>query len=176
MLGSLERSAHSGKILDLATTGTGIKALDIALLADAQRGADINLMKIVLADNPGGHLTELVGRADECGNGHNAGIYKQLAHFGNTADVFHTVLFRETEIAVDARTDIVAVENAAKNAALVQFALQTQSDGALAGTGKTGEPDHHTLLAEQGFLVGTGHHLVIDGIYVILLCHSSIQF
>ena len=115
----LKRCRNARKLFYLAPACLGIQALYIAPFTLFKRCADIHFQEIILADNGLGHLAKLVVGADKGGNRDDATIDKQLAHLGNTADVLHTVGGRKAQVVVDATTDVVAIQNAAEQSALV---------------------------------------------------------
>ena len=123
MSGSFERSGNTREILDLAPACLRIQPFDIAPLAFFDRSADIYFQKVLFPDNGCRHFPQIVIRADKSRYRDNACIDKELAYFGNTADILYPVFCRETEIVVDPAADIVAVQDAAQQTALVQLAL-----------------------------------------------------
>ena len=126
MLGDLEGGGDTREVADFAAACLGVESLHVAPFALFQRGADVDLIKVLLADDARCHAAQLVRRADEGCQGDDAGVDKELADLGDAADVLDPVFRREAEVAVDARADVVAVEDAAEQAALTMIASSTR--------------------------------------------------
>ena len=58
--------------------------------------------------------------------------HTSFGNFGNTADVLSAVFSRKSKAFVDAAAYVVAIEDTAKQASLLQFALQSYCHGAFA--------------------------------------------
>jgi hypothetical protein len=74
------------------------------------------------------------------------------------ADVLHPVGGGKAEVAVQAVTDVVAVEDVGVPVQIVQAALQQVGDGGLARPGQARHPDHHRPLMLDGRAMG-----LVDG-------------
>ena len=151
----------------------GIKAFHVATLTLLKRGAHPHFQEVVVADDVGSHGPHGVVGTDKCGDGHDAGVDKQLAHFGNTTYVLHTVGGGEAEVAVDAAADVVAVKDATEDASLLQLSLESYGDGALSGATEPGEPHHESPLRKELLLVVASEHLVENRIDICcFVCHN----
>lgn len=70
-------------------------------------------------------------------------------HLGNSADVLVSVLLREAEILVQAKSHIVAVEAVGRDAEMEEVLLERGRDGGLAGGRQAGQPDGKAALATE---------------------------
>ena len=168
MFGCFERSGNAREILDLAPACLRIQPFDIAPLALFDRSADIYFQEVLLPDNRCRHFPQIVIRADKSRYRDNSRIDKKFAYFGDTADILYPVFSRKAEIVVDPAADIVAVQDAAQQTALVQLALKRYRHRALPGTAQPGKPHHHTALLQQTLLILPRHHPIENRIDVIL--------
>ena len=123
-----------------------IQPFDIAPLALFDRSADIYFQEVLLPDNRCRHFPQIVIRADKSRYRDNSRIDKKFAYFGDTADILYPVFSRKAEIVVDPAADIVAVQDAAQQTALVQFALKRYRHRALPGTAQPGKPSLSSLV------------------------------
>ena len=71
------------------------------------------------------------------------------SHLGNTADVFVAVFFRETEVLVQPKADIITVESVRGQADVKQMLLQGRGDRGLARGREAREPDCEPALSAQ---------------------------
>jgi hypothetical protein len=70
--------------------------------------------------------------------------------------------------------NIVAVKGIGGAVSLVEHLLEVVGDGGFTGGGKAGEPDDGTLVAVQGFPLGSGDVAVKPcEVVVRLRCHKS---
>ena len=176
MLRHLERRAHARELLDFAPARLGIQALHVALLAHFQRRGHVHFQKVFRPDDTGSHAPQRVVRTDESGKRDDARVHEQLAHLGDAPDVLHPVRLREAQVIVDAAADIVAVQNAAKQAAPLQLALHGDGHSALARSAQAREPHHHTALPQQRFLVPARQHPVEYRINMFRLFHECLFY
>lgn len=88
----------------------------IACLANRERCADIHLEKPRFADE------------DERGDHDQPGVVHQAGHFGDPANVLATVRWRESEVAVQAVPNVVAVKYVTRPTTLVQLTLQCEGE------------------------------------------------
>ena len=100
----------AGELLDLAGAGLRVEALDVALLADLDRGLDVGLDEAAVH-----HLARLVadlavGR-DRGGDHRHAVAGQQVGDERDAADVGVAVLLREAEALREVLADDVAVEH-----------------------------------------------------------------
>ena len=166
MFGCFERSGNAREILDLAPACLRIQPFDIAPLALFDRSADIYFQEVLLPDNRCRHFPQIVIRADKSRYRDNSRIDKKFAYFGDTADILYPVFSRKAEIVVDPAADIIAVQDAAQQTALVQLALKRYRHRALPGTAQPGKPHHHTALLQQTLLILPCHHPIENRIDV----------
>ena len=102
-----------------------------------------------LAMNLPDQVAVLAVGANEAGERNHAGIGEESGDLADAADILLTVGRGKTQIPVQAVADIVAVEHIGQLTAFDQGMLEGESDGALAGTAESGEPDGCPILGEQ---------------------------
>jgi len=145
------RRGNPGEILQFAGTGAAVVVLGVALGADIYRAIAVDFEKIAVLENTA-HLVAVAADRRHEGRQHDgARLDEQLGHFADAADVFLAVLRRESQVAAQAVPDIVAVEHDGPASKLMQLFLYGVRNGRFAGTGQTGEPQHHTAMAVQLF-------------------------
>lgn len=164
MCGGFKRGANACEVFYLTTTGTGIEAFHIATFTFLYRRGNIDLAEVLLADYLPSHLPQFRCGRDEAGYCDDACIDEEFAYLGDATDVLLSVFCRETQIGVDASADVVAVEDAAEEASLVQFSFNTNGYGAFAAAAQASHPYHDASLMEQLLFVLAGKHLVEDGV------------
>jgi hypothetical protein len=104
---------HAGESLQLARSRLLIEPLWIAFFADCQRRINEDLHELGAAlqgNRPRPGAVGSVGR-DERSNNDGAGIGHELGHLGDAANILGAILWRETEVRVQAVPQIVAIEN-----------------------------------------------------------------
>ena len=104
------------------------------------------LDEFVPCDEAPCHAPLAAKRRYEADNHNQAGVQHQLRDLGNAADVLHPILVSEAEIAVEAMTDVVAVEEHCVTACPVQRLLDEVGDGRFSGTGQASQPHDAGLL------------------------------
>jgi uncharacterized protein YbjT (DUF2867 family) len=87
-------------------------------------------------------------RADEAGDGNDAGVSEELGDLADAADVLRAVFGGEAEVLVQPVSDVVAVEPIGVLALLEQHLFEGDGDGALAAAGQAGQPERAAFLAE----------------------------
>lgn len=70
----------------------------------------------------------LCKRRNEAGNADQTSIGKQLGHLGNPADVLFSVPRRESEVFVEAVTDIVSIEGVARDGMGDEILFQSKTN------------------------------------------------
>lgn len=128
----LVRSRNTGELLDLTGTGLLVKALGITLLGNLNRDVNKDLDKRKL-----GLLVDLASKVavgtvwrDERGDGNGCRISKELGNLANTTNVLVTVLLRESQVLVEAETNVVTVETVRGNLVVKQVLFEGSSNGA----------------------------------------------
>ena len=117
----------------------------------------MNLEEVIRADNFAGHFAVVTIGRNKCGNRDHPGLIEQTRYFGDAADVLLAFFGGEAEIAIQAVTDIVAIEDETKFAVGDELFFEFLGDGRFAGTAQPGQPDGHAALAEDFLPVGHGH-------------------
>ena len=171
MFGNLERCGNSCKILNFPFPCLRIQSFHITFLTFLQRSTNENLQEIILTNNVCSHFANIIIRADKCSNRNDTTIQKQLRHFRYATDIFHPVRFGESQVIINSTTDIIPIQDTAKQSTLMKFTFQCDGNRALSGTTQSGKPDHHTVLPQKLFFVLPRHHAVKYRIYMVLFFH-----
>ena len=87
-----------------------IQPFQIALLTHFKRGVYIHLKKAVSADDLCRVLPVGVKRCNNRHKHNHASLIKEPRDFGNAADIFRAVTFREGEVSIQTKTQIITVE------------------------------------------------------------------
>lgn len=101
---------ETGEILDLSGLGLGVKALRVAPHAFVDRRVNEDLDEFALRHQAPHHLALGVIGRDERANDDQTGLGQQLRYFAGAADILDPVGLGEAEVAVEAVTDVVAVQ------------------------------------------------------------------
>ena len=147
-LGGLVGVVDAGEALDLALAGGGVDAALVGLLADLERGGDVDEEEgaELLDDLARGVAAGLEGR-DRGGDDGGAGLGQLRGHEADAVDVLLAVFAGEAELRGQLGADGVAEEERdAAAALLVEGDVQGACDGVLAGVGVAGKEDGETLL------------------------------
>src|SRR5690606_19161562 len=139
----------TGEILDLAGPRLFIKPLDVARLADFERGVDKNLEKLILLHERARHLPLALEGRDEGDEGDQPGIDHQPRRFTDAADILDPVRIGEAKILVEAVADVIAVEQIGMLAERMQLLLDEVGNRRLAGAREPREPEDGRLLPLQ---------------------------
>jgi len=81
-------------------------------------------------------------------------------HLGDTSDVLVTVLLAESQVLVQAKAYIVAIESVYSQTLLQEVLLEGDGDSRLSGGRETGEPEGETLLLAELIALGAGEGCV----------------
>ena len=76
------------------------------------------LVVVIISDNIGRHFANIITGADEGGNRYDTRIYKKFGNLSYATYIFYTVGFRKTQIIINTATDIVSIQNTAKQSPL----------------------------------------------------------
>ena len=147
-LGGLVGVVDAGEALDLALAGGGVDAALVGLLADLERGGDVDEEEgaELLDDLARGVAAGLEG-CDRGGDDGGAGLGQLRGHEADAVDVLLAVFAGEAELRGQLGADGVAEEERdAAAALLVEGDVQGACDGVLAGVGVAGKEDGETLL------------------------------
>jgi len=147
-LGGLVGVVDAGEALDLALAGGGVDAALVRLLANLERGGDVDEEEgaKLLDDLAGGLAAGLEGR-DRGGDDGGTGPGQLRGHEADAVDVLLAVLAGEAKLGGQLGADGVAKkEGDAAAALLVEGDVQRARNGVLAGVGVAGEEDGETLL------------------------------
>lgn len=160
--GGLVRGADTGEVRNLTGTGLLVETLGVTLLGDLDGDVDEDLDEgdgfLITAGRGGvdvtGDLAVSLEGGDEGSEGDGRRVGKELGNFADAADVLNAVLVAEAQVLVQAETDIVAIETVGSQAQVQEVLLQGGSNGRLARSGQTSEPEGEALLlAELGAIL-----------------------
>lgn len=142
LLGCLIRRTNSGKFLDFSSSCLLIQALGISLLGNLNRNIDINLderntlliigMRTTLIMQLSGQLPVSLVRTNKTSQAYGRRIGKQLGDLRNTPYILGAIIRREAEILVEAKADVVAIEEVGLVAQFEEVLLEGYSDGGFA--------------------------------------------
>ncbi len=145
----LVRVVHAGEAHRLAggdgVAGLGVEALHVALLADIERGVAEDLNEVPLRHLAGFVASFAIG-ADHRAEDRAAVLGDQASDVAHATDVRISIFLAEAEPLRQVGPDLVAVEHRGVATVLGQAFGQGVSDGALARSGKAGEPDRQPLV------------------------------
>lgn len=79
----------------------------------------------------------LCKRRNEAGNADQTSVSKQLGHLCNPADIFFSVPRRESEVFVEAMTDVVPIEGVARDGVGDEILFQSKTDRCFPSTRET---------------------------------------
>ena len=154
----------TGEALDESSTGLHVQSLRVTLLANLDRDVHEHLDKVGIAGrvDVASQLTVAGVRGDEGDDGHDTGISEELGDLGHTADVLCAVLGGETNVAVEACADVVAVEDVAQLASVHEGTLEGVGDGTLATATEAGHPKDAATLVDQLLAHFAGHGGLVE--------------
>jgi hypothetical protein len=78
-------------------------------------------------------------------------LKEKPGHFANAADVFGAVFGAEAEVAIQSVAHLIAVQQYSLLTLFPKFFLQRFGNGALSGSGNSGEPKDDGFVAVAGF-------------------------
>lgn len=73
-----------------------------------------------------------------------------MTHLSDTPDVLLSVFWRETQVFVQAESDVVSIQSVCALFQVEKMLFQSSCNGRLARGGQTCEPDRSALLIQQG--------------------------
>ncbi len=121
------------KFLIMPRTGLGIEPLRVTPHALLERRVDMNLDELVGADKATNHIPlGPIGR-NERADHDQSGIDHQLRDFARAPDIFDPISLGEAEVAVEAVSDVVAVQQHRMMRHREQLLLDEVGNGRLAG-------------------------------------------
>ena len=90
---------------------------------------------------------------------HDARVYQQSSYFCGATQVFFALAFAETQVAVEPRAQLIAIEYQTLPAKSEKPRFQGAGQGRLAGGGQSGQQDGDPAMAMTGFVLLTirGH-------------------
>jgi hypothetical protein len=96
---------------------------------------------------------------DKTDQTNNASISKQFGDFTNSSNVFFSIFGAETEIFVEAESDVITVQDIGGNVLFAKVFFDSHGDGRFSRAGKTGEPDGASF---EGTSVDGGSGFSVD--------------
>lgn len=154
------------EVFYLACFDLCIEPLRIAFRTGFQARAHIHFEKIIAAHSGFGQSAQVPSGGDETSQGDNPGVEVEFGHLADPPDVFRAIVVAESEVRVEARANIIPIENLGEPAFAMEAPFQSVGDGALAASTQTVEPDNETPLLEQGLFVRAAEHAVEFGVDV----------
>ena len=149
----LVRVVNAREVPDKSLPGLLVEALWVSLLGDGERHVDKDLDEREVS-----LLVELSGRVsvcpvwrDEGGQRDHARVGKELRHLRDPSDVLVSVLLAETQVLVQAETDVVTVESVALDAILQELLLKGARHRTLARGAQASEPQGGPILLDELF-------------------------
>ncbi len=91
-------------------------------------------MKILLANNFFGHISNFIGGADKTIDTNNTTIHEQFRNFWNSADILIPVFFWKAQVVVDAASNIIAIQHLRQVSSFVQSHFKVLGDGSFPGS------------------------------------------
>ena len=107
----LIRRRNSGELGDLARPRLGIQALDIAGFAHLERCVDKHFDEGPWWVQRSNRVAVSDIRRYECGEHDQSRVLEETTHLANPADVLGAILGSETQVAIEPKPDVVAVEH-----------------------------------------------------------------
>ena len=95
-------------------------------------------------------------RRDETRQRDRTRVGEEQSDFGDPADVLIAVCFREAEVAVEAESDVVAVEAVGGEGAVQEVLFESGGDGGFPRGGEAREPDCEAGLGAEARALGVG--------------------
>src|SRR6185312_942607 len=155
-----------GESLDFAGPGFLVEPFGIALFAYLNGGVDEDLLEIAVAERGPNRIAVTNVRADEGRQSDDPGLAEQLRDGADPANVLLAVLggktqpepggelgsmalFEQLRTGVEPVADVVAVQQVAPDAPLVELLLDDVGHRALAAAAQPGEPDDTTLVTVE---------------------------
>lgn len=154
---------YAGEVFDFAGEGFLVEAFGVALGGGFYGDFDVDFDEVALRVEGSDGVAVGAVRADEGGEGDDAGIGEEPGDLAYAADVFGAVVGGEPQVLIEAVADVVAVETVGEVAFADQQFLEQYGDGGFAAGGEAGEPEGDALLVEKALAVGTGDLAVVPG-------------
>ena len=151
LLRLLEAAVLSSELFDLSGCRFGVEPLRVAGLTGGVVGLDVDLGKVVTEDAPR-QIAKVTARGDQGAKNDYAVVCQHLGKLGGTANVLEPVLVAESEVAVEAGAEVVAIKPDHEAPLVVEDVFECVSDGGLAGPGQPAEPKDASFLLEKDFL------------------------
>lgn len=87
------------------------------------------------------HVTIVSEWRDKTTNGYLATVGKQFCYFGHTSNILLTIILAETQILIEARTNVVTVQSIRGNSVRHQKRFQFEGNRCFARSTQTSQPD-----------------------------------
>ena len=126
---SLIRGRDAGELGDLATAGLGVESLDVAGLADGERGVDEDLDERVVREGGAGLGAVGSQRSDEGDEGDMARASEEAGDGGGATHAFSAVGGGEAQVAIERDAEVVAIHADDVTAGVEEAALDGFGDG-----------------------------------------------
>jgi hypothetical protein len=136
----------SGEVLQFAAPGFGVETLRVATLTLSQWYVDKDFKELATFEERAGMIALSTVGADERDDRDEAGIDKQARDLGNPANVFDAIGLGEAEIPIQAKANLVTVEQISVTSGNVHALFQRVRNRGFAGRRKACEPQAQWLL------------------------------
>ena len=140
MLRPLVRRIDAGEVGQPTATRLRVQAFRIARFRDVERHVDEHFAKLVRRDEASREPALRAERRDERYKHDEASVNHQARDFRDAAYVFDAIGLRESQIRIQAVTNVVAIEQIRVHAESMQALLDEVRDRRLAGSRQPGEP------------------------------------
>lgn len=151
LLRFFEAAVLAGELLHLTGGSFGVEPLRIAGFAGGVVCLHVDLDKI-LAENTAGEISQMAHGGDQRAKHDHAVVREDFGQLGGAPNVLEAIFVAEAEVAVETRTEVVAIKPDHEPALVVENVLQGVGDRRLARTRKAAEPEDAAFLLQKGLL------------------------
>ena len=146
---------YAGKFFDFTGARPLVKALDVTVLANCDGTPAVDFYEVVTSKEAQA-IAICAHWRDECRKSDDTGVDEQFRHFADSTDIFVAIRAGKAQVAAQAVTNIVAIQNIRAAAQLVQTFFRGMCDSRFSCAGKTCEPAQdapvaiHLLTSQAG--------------------------
>lgn len=156
--GLFEAGIFSRKVLHFTGIDLGVKALGVPFGAGFEACFDVDFDKIGFAHRLAGKGAQFAARADEAGEGDDAGIEVKFRDFRNAPDVFRPVFIGKSEVFIQPAADVVAVQDLGQPTLGVEFPFERVGNRAFTTAAEAIHPNNEPALFEERFFCVAPEH------------------
>lgn len=165
---------NTRKALDEPCSGFLVQAFYIAGFTHFDGGIDVYFDEIFSANDAARQIAHFPAGADERVDANDSGVEVEFGNFSNAPDVFKAVFSTKTQVVVDAKADVVAIEYLRKVSFFKQEAFEVFGNGAFSRTRQPGQPQYLTPLIQACFALLSLHELI--KYWMNMLCQGFLFF